>query len=113
MLIFVSAPSRKVVNNLMIDVMCVYMLIYCFLSFLIGLHSSACNVYDDLFGMEKVLFASLTLGRICFSSLDNKIVCPISDSQNRSHSRPERFEGELAAYFLLFFILTKFLKNHS
>ena len=76
----------------MIDVMCVYMLIYCFLSFLIGLHSSACNVYDDLFGMEKVLFASLNFDRIYFSSLYYKTVRSVlSDLQNRSHNLSERF----------------------
>jgi len=51
--------------------------------------------------------------------MDNKIICPASsDSQNRSHNLPERFEGEMEAVFafLLFFILTKSLKitvNHK
>ena len=57
------------------------------------------------------------LGRICFFSLYNKIVRPASsDSQNRSHNLPEWFDGEVAAiflFFLLFFILTKSLNNHS
>ena len=53
---------------------------------------------------KKSFLPPSTLSRICFSPLDHKIVRPASsDSQNRSHNLPERFEGEVAAGFLFFF----------
>jgi len=56
-----------------------------------------------IFG-KKSFLPSSTLSRICFTSIDHKTVRPASsNSQNRSHNLPERFEGEVAAIFLFLF----------
>ena len=58
-----------------------------------------------VFLREKNIFLPPSiLSRICFSFLYHKIVRPASsDSQNRSHNLPERFEGKMTAVFLFFF----------
>ena len=54
---------------------------------------------------KKSFLPPSTLSQICFYSLDYKTVrSASSDSQNRSHNLPERFEGEVAAIFYFSFI---------